>query len=98
MEISGDMMKKLETMEAWFCRNISLGISWKDRLTNEDVYRRMNIHKSLLIVIVYMHIRNNTLLHTPPSHISSGKIGPPLARVKGMGRRHQQYHILLRIL
>ena len=50
--ISGDIMKKPEARETWFYR-IKLRISWKDRLPNEKVYRRMNTHKSLLVEIAY---------------------------------------------
>ena len=49
--ISGDIMKNLEALETWFYRRMLI-TSWKDRLTNEEVYRRMNTHKLLLIEIV----------------------------------------------
>ena len=50
-KICVDMMKKLEALDIWFYQRM-LWISWKDRLTNEVVYRRMNTHTSLLIAIV----------------------------------------------
>ena len=46
---------KLEALETWFYRR-RLTISWKDRITNEELYRRMNTHKSLLIEIVQMQL------------------------------------------
>ena len=45
------MQKKLESFETWLYRRM-LRISWKDMVTNEEVYRRMNIKQSLLIDIV----------------------------------------------
>ena len=39
--------EKLEALETWFYRKMLI-ILWKDMLTNEEVYRRMNTHKSLL--------------------------------------------------
>ena len=46
--ISVVMQKKIET---WLYR-IMLRISWKDMVTNEEVYRRMNIKQSILVDIV----------------------------------------------
>ena len=43
--------KKLEIFETWLYR-IMLRISWKDMVTNEEVYCRMNIKQSLLVDIV----------------------------------------------
>ena len=43
--------KKLDAFETWLYRRM-LRISWKDIVTNEDVYRRMNIKQSLLVDIV----------------------------------------------
>ena len=48
MEISGYMIKKLEALETWFYRRM-LRISWKEKVTNVDVYCRMNTSTSLLI-------------------------------------------------
>ena len=48
----GDMIKKLEALETWFYRRI-LRISWKEKVTNVEVYRRMNTSTSLLIDIVH---------------------------------------------
>ena len=43
--------KKLEAFEIWLYRRM-LRISWKDMVTNEEVYRQMNIKQSLLVDIV----------------------------------------------
>ena len=43
--------KKIEAFETWLYRRM-LRISWKDIVTNEEVYRRMNIKQSLLVNIV----------------------------------------------
>ena len=40
--------KKLDAFETWLYRRM-LRISWKDMVTNEEVYRRMNIKQSLLV-------------------------------------------------
>ena len=53
--ISGDMIKKLEALETWFYRRM-LRISWKDKFTNVEVYRRMNTSTSLLIDIVHRQL------------------------------------------
>ena len=53
--ISGDMIKKLEALETWFYRRM-LRISWKEKVTNVDVYRRMNTSTSLLIDIVHRQL------------------------------------------
>ena len=53
--ISGDMIKKLEALETWFYR-IMLRISWKEKVTNVEVYRRMNTSTSLLIDIVHRQL------------------------------------------
>ena len=45
--ISGDMIKKLEALETWFYRRM-LTISW-EKVTNTEVYRRMNTSTSLFI-------------------------------------------------
>ena len=49
--ISVAMQTKLEAFETWLYRRM-LKISWKDMVTNEEVYRRMNIEQSLLVDIV----------------------------------------------
>ena len=49
--ISVAMQKKLDAFETWLYRRM-LGISWKDMVTNEEVYRRINIKQSLLVDIV----------------------------------------------
>ena len=36
------MQKKIDAFETWLYRRM-LRISWKDMVTNEEVYRRMNI-------------------------------------------------------
>ena len=43
--------KKLDAFETWLYRRM-LRISWKNMVTNEEVYRRMNIKHSLLVDIV----------------------------------------------
>ena len=53
--ISGDMIKKLEALETWFYRRM-LRISWKEKVTNVEVYRRMNTSTSLLIDIVHRQL------------------------------------------
>ena len=53
--ISGDMIKKLEALETWFYRRM-LRISWKERVTNVEVYRRMNTSTSLLIDIAHRQL------------------------------------------
>ena len=53
--ISGDMIKKLEALGTWFYRRM-LRISWKEKVTNVEVYRRMNTSTSLLIDIVHRQI------------------------------------------
>ena len=53
--ISGDMIKKLEALETWFYRRM-LRISWKEKVTNVEVYRRMNTGISLLIDIVHRQL------------------------------------------
>ena len=68
--ISGDMITKLEAMETWFYRRM-LRISWKEKVTNVEVYRRMNTSTSLLIDIVH---RQLTFL----GHIlRKGELGKP---------------------
>ena len=49
--ISVAMQKKIDAFETWLYRRL-LRISWKDMVTNEEVYRRMNIKQSLLVDIV----------------------------------------------
>ena len=53
--ISGDMIKKLEALETWFYRRM-LRISWKEKVTNVEVYRRMNTSTFLLIDIVHRQL------------------------------------------
>ena len=53
--ISGDMIKKLEALETGFYRRM-LRISWKETVTNVEVYRRMNTNTSLLIDIVHSQL------------------------------------------
>ena len=43
--------KKLDAFETWLYSRM-LRISWKDMVTNEEVYRQMNIKQSLLVDIV----------------------------------------------
>ena len=43
--------EKIDAFETWLYRRM-LRISWKDMVTNEEVYRRMNIKQSLLVDIV----------------------------------------------
>ena len=44
--------EKINEFETWLYRRM-LRISWKDMVTNEEVYRRMNIKQSLLVDIVH---------------------------------------------
>ena len=53
--ISGDMIKKLEALETWFYRRM-LRITWREKVTNVEVYRRMNTNTSLLIDIVHRQL------------------------------------------
>ena len=46
------MQKKLDAFETSLYRRM-LRISWKDIVTNEEVYRRMNMKQSLLVDIVH---------------------------------------------
>ena len=45
------MMKKMETFETWVYKNM-LRISWKDRITNDEVYCRMGTVNTFLVDIV----------------------------------------------
>ena len=49
--ISVAMQKKIKAFETWLYRRM-LRISWKDMVTNEEMYPRMNIKQSLLVDIV----------------------------------------------
>ena len=53
--ISGDMIKRLEALETWFYRRM-LRISWKEKVTIVEVYRRMNTSTSLLIDFVHRQL------------------------------------------
>ena len=53
--ISGAMQKNLKAFKTWPYKRM-LTISWKDMVTNEEVYRRMNIKQSLLVVIVRLQM------------------------------------------
>ena len=53
--ISGDMIKKLEALETWFYRRM-LRISWKENVSNVEVYRGMNTSTPLLIDIVHRQL------------------------------------------
>ena len=55
MDNLGDMIKKLEALETWFYRRMLI-ISWKEKVTNVEVYRRMNTNSSLLIDIVHRQL------------------------------------------
>ena len=47
--LSSVMLKKLEAFKTWlYIYRKMLRISWKDRITNDEVYRRMGNVKSLL--------------------------------------------------
>ena len=48
--------KKLDAFETWLYRRM-LRISWKDIVTNEEVYLRTNIKLSLLVDIVRRQMR-----------------------------------------
>ena len=49
--ISGVMLKKLGAFETWLYRRM-LKISWKDKVTNEEVYHRIKTKKALVQDIV----------------------------------------------
>ena len=49
--ISGDMIKKLEVLETWFYRKM-FKISWKETVTNVEVYLRMNTSTFLLMLFI----------------------------------------------
>ena len=53
--ISGVMINKLEALETWFYRRM-FKISWKEKVTNVEVYRRMNTSTSLLIEIAHRQL------------------------------------------
>ena len=53
--ISGGMIKTLQALETWFYRRM-LRISWKEKVTNVEVYRRINTGTSLLIDIVHRQL------------------------------------------
>ena len=53
--ISGDMIKKLEALEIWFRRRM-LRILWKEKVTNVEVYRRLNTSTSLLVDSVHKQL------------------------------------------
>ena len=55
--ISVAMQKKLDAFETWLYRRM-LRISWKDMVTNEEVYRRMNIKQSLLVLFGLSCVQN----------------------------------------
>ena len=58
MDIFCGYAKKIDAFETWLYRRM-LRISWKDMVTNEEVYRRMNIKQSLLVDIVRREMRND---------------------------------------
>ena len=43
-------MEKIEACEMWFIRRMGK-ISWKQKMRNEDVLKKMNVEKSLLNTI-----------------------------------------------
>ena len=49
--LTSDLMKQLEAAEIWFLRRM-LRISYKDRVTNEEVLRRANVDRTLMKDIV----------------------------------------------
>jgi hypothetical protein len=49
--VSGVMLKMLEATEVWFLRRM-LRISWKDKISNEEVHRRTHTDKVLIKDIV----------------------------------------------
>ena len=49
--LTSDLMKQLEETKMWFIR-IMLRISYKDRVTNEEVLRRANVDRTLVKDIV----------------------------------------------
>ena len=53
--LTSDLMKQLEATEMWFLR-IMLRISYKDRVTNEEVLRRTKVDRTLTKDIVTRQI------------------------------------------
>ena len=51
VRIGFDLMKQLEATEMWFLRRM-LRISYKDRVTNEEVLRRAKVDRTLVKDIV----------------------------------------------
>ena len=45
------MQKKIESFEIWLYRRIPR-ISWKDKVTNEEVFRRIRIRQELMADVV----------------------------------------------
>ena len=45
------MIKQQEVVEMWFLRRI-LGISWTDKVTNEEILHKVNVDRKLLNDIV----------------------------------------------
>ena len=77
--ISVAMQKKLDAFETWLYKRM-LKISWKDMVTNEEVYRRMNIKQSLLVNIVRRQtnflghvLRKNDIEHLVVTGFVDGK-------------------------
>ena len=52
---TSDLMKQLEATEMWFLRRM-LRISYKDRVTNDEVLRRANVDRTLMKDIVKRQI------------------------------------------
>ena len=63
---------KLEAFETWLYRRM-LRISWKDMVTNEEVYRRMNIKQSLLVDSVRRQMRKEEMEHLVVTSFVDGK-------------------------
>uniref|UniRef100_A0A8D8RKM6 Uncharacterized protein n=1 Tax=Cacopsylla melanoneura TaxID=428564 RepID=A0A8D8RKM6_9HEMI len=83
-----DLCKKLEAFEMWLYRRI-LKIPWTARVTNEEVLRRMNKDREVMITIkvrklqYFGHIMRNESRYTLLQAILQGKIFGK----RGPGRR-----------
>lgn len=90
--LNEDMCRKLEAFEMWLYRRI-LRIPWTDRVTNEEVLRRMKKNREILTTIKarklqYLgHIMRNESRYALLQNILQGKI---FGR-RGPGRRRTSW-------
>ncbi|CAG9832009.1 unnamed protein product [Diabrotica balteata] len=77
--LNEDMCRKLEASEMWLYRRM-LKIPWTDRVTNEEVLRRMNKNREVLTTIksrklqFFGHIMRNESRYALLQFILQGKI------------------------